>query len=61
MTLAELRTKYERLAHDIVPGTMLPAVETYRQFLKELDLLKLNYQSQQKHYHLHLFLKRLYL
>jgi len=36
VTPAELRTKYERLLADTVPGALLPAHEVYRAFLREL-------------------------
>jgi hypothetical protein len=39
MTLGELRQKYERMAHDFLPGTMVPAAEVYRLFAGELTQL----------------------
>ena len=37
MTPAELRTKYERLLADTVPGALLPAHEVYRRVLADLE------------------------
>ena len=39
MTPAELRAKYERLAHELLPGTLAPAGEVYRRFARELEEL----------------------
>ena len=36
MTLAELRQKYDRLARDLPPGTLVPAEAMYAQLLREL-------------------------
>ena len=39
MTPAELRAKYQRLAQDLLPGTLAPAAEVYQQFARELEEL----------------------
>ena len=39
VTPAELRAKYQRLAQELVPGTLAPAAEVYRQFARELEEL----------------------
>lgn len=36
MTRAELLRKYERLADGLVPGTLAPVADVYRQFSREL-------------------------
>lgn len=36
MTRAELLRKYERLADGLVPGTLAPVADVYRQFTREL-------------------------
>ena len=39
MTPAELRAKYQRLARELLAGTLAPAAEVYLQFARELEEL----------------------